>query len=76
MHKKLDKRHERAACKEPAKNGQQEVHVEVLVGWPKDVCPDPRRSIKKADVVERPGVFDHVGLLVNGSPGPAGLPLY
>jgi hypothetical protein len=31
-------------------------------------------GIKKADVVERPGVFDHVGLLVNGPPGTAGLP--
>jgi hypothetical protein len=29
---------------------------------------------KKADVVEHPGVFDHVGLLVNEPPGTAGLP--
>ena len=29
---------------------------------------------KKADVVEHPEVFDHVGLLVNGPPGGAGLP--
>jgi hypothetical protein len=30
---------------------------------------------KKADVVEHyGGVFDHVGLLVNGPPGMAGLP--
>jgi hypothetical protein len=29
---------------------------------------------KKADVVEHPWVFDHVGLLVNGPPGTAGLP--
>jgi hypothetical protein len=29
---------------------------------------------KKADVVENPEVFDHVGLLVNEPPGPAGLP--
>ena len=29
---------------------------------------------RKADVVEHPRVFDHVGLLVNEPPGPAGLP--
>jgi len=29
---------------------------------------------KKADVVEHPEVFDHVGLLVNKPPGTAGLP--
>ena len=29
---------------------------------------------KKADVMEHPWVFDHVGLLVNGPPGAAGLP--
>jgi len=29
---------------------------------------------KKADVVEHPEVFDHVGLLVNEPPGMAGLP--
>jgi hypothetical protein len=29
---------------------------------------------KKAGVVEHPEVFDHVGLLVNGPPGHAGLP--
>jgi hypothetical protein len=28
---------------------------------------------KKADVVEHPKVFDHVGLLCNKPPGPAGL---
>jgi hypothetical protein len=28
---------------------------------------------KKADVAEHPGGFDHVGLLVNEPPGPAGL---
>jgi hypothetical protein len=32
------------------------------------------RPHKKTDVVEHPQVFDHVGLLVNGLPGPAGLP--
>jgi hypothetical protein len=31
-------------------------------------------SKKKADVAEHLEVFGHVGLLVNGSPGPAGLP--
>ena len=31
-------------------------------------------SQKKADVAENPEVFDHVGLLVNGPPGMAGLP--
>ena len=29
---------------------------------------------KKTDVSEHPGVFDHVGLLVNGPTGIAGLP--
>jgi hypothetical protein len=29
---------------------------------------------KKADVAEHVRVFRHVGLLVNGPPGPAGLP--
>jgi len=29
---------------------------------------------KKADVAERPGVFHHVGLLVNGPSGTAELP--
>jgi len=29
---------------------------------------------KKTDVSEHPEVFDHVGLLVNGPPGTAGLP--
>ncbi len=30
---------------------------------------------KKTDVAERPAAFGHVGLLVNGPPGTAGLPL-
>jgi len=29
---------------------------------------------KKADVVEHPEVFDHVGLLVNKPPGMTGVP--
>jgi hypothetical protein len=29
---------------------------------------------KKTDVAEHSEVFDHVGLLVNGSPGRSGLP--
>jgi hypothetical protein len=29
---------------------------------------------KKAEVVEHPEVFDHVGLLINEPPGTAGLP--
>ena len=39
-------------------------------------CDRPRspRAKKKADVAEHPEVFDHVGLLVNGPPGTAGLP--
>ena len=32
------------------------------------------RKTKKADVVEHPEVFHHVGLLFNGPPGTAGLP--
>jgi len=35
---------------------------------------EKQRSTKKADVVEHPEVFDHVGLLVNGLPGMAGSP--
>jgi hypothetical protein len=31
-------------------------------------------SEKKADVAEHPAVFDHVGILVSGPPGTAGLP--
>jgi hypothetical protein len=31
-------------------------------------------SNKKADAAEHPEAFDHVGLLVNKPPGPAGLP--
>jgi hypothetical protein len=43
------------------------------------VAGDRRPSLvasgeKKADVVEHPEVFDHVGLLVDGPPGGAGLP--
>src|SRR5438552_17637774 len=34
----------------------------------------PAPGAKKADVAERPEAFDHVGLLVNGPPGTAGLP--
>jgi hypothetical protein len=34
----------------------------------------PLRRNKKADVVEHPQVFDHVGLLSNEPPGLAGLP--
>ena len=33
-----------------------------------------RRRNKKTDVAEHPQVFDHVGLLVNGLLGTAGLP--
>jgi hypothetical protein len=32
------------------------------------------RSEKKADVVEHPEVFDHIGLLVDEPPGTAELP--
>ena len=38
---------------------------------PKGAVPTKR---KKANVVEHPEVFDHVGLLVNEPPGKAGLP--
>jgi hypothetical protein len=31
-------------------------------------------AMKKADVVERPKAFHHVGLLANEPPGTAGLP--
>jgi hypothetical protein len=34
----------------------------------------PIRGEKKAGVVEHPEVFDHAGLLIDGSPGAAGLP--
>jgi hypothetical protein len=36
--------------------------------------PGATATEKKADGVEHPEVFDHVGLLVNGPPGTAGLP--
>jgi hypothetical protein len=32
-------------------------------------------NARKADVAERPKVFRHVGLLVNGPPGRTGVPL-
>jgi len=32
------------------------------------------KETEKADVVEHPEVFDHVGLLVNEPPGIAGVP--
>jgi len=35
----------------------------------------PEFRSKKADVAEHPRAFDHVGLLVNGPPDRAGLPL-
>jgi hypothetical protein len=34
----------------------------------------PPKAKKKADVVEHPEVFDHVGLLVTEPPGTVGLP--
>ena len=34
----------------------------------------PPPQAKKADVMEHPEAFDHVGLLVNEPPGQAGLP--
>jgi hypothetical protein len=40
----------------------------------RDVRSAPPRAKKKADVVEYPEAFDHVGLLVNKPPGRAGLP--
>jgi hypothetical protein len=36
--------------------------------------PTRRRAKKKAGVIERPEVFDHAGLLVNGPPYMPGLP--
>ena len=36
---------------------------------------DPSRS-KKADVAEHPEAFLHVGLLIDGPPGAAGLPFF
>jgi hypothetical protein len=35
---------------------------------------DASGVIKKADAAEHPEAFSHVGLLVNGPPGTAGLP--
>ena len=37
-------------------------------------APLAREKTKKADVVEHPEVFHHVGLLFNGFPGSAGSP--
>jgi hypothetical protein len=39
----------------------------------RDRCNYRRKPIKKADVTKNPEVFDHVGLLANEPPGPAGL---
>jgi hypothetical protein len=39
-----------------------------------DARPKPTNE-KKTDAAEHLQVFDHVGLLVNGLPGAAGLPL-
>jgi hypothetical protein len=36
--------------------------------------PRITESEKKADVIEQPELFDHVGLLVNRPPGTAELP--
>jgi len=44
--------------------------VVLAVGW---LPPSHAAETKKADVVENPKVFDHVGLLVNEPPGTAGL---
>jgi hypothetical protein len=38
------------------------------------VVAAPDTGTKKADVVEHPEGFDHVGLLFNGPPAQAGLP--
>jgi hypothetical protein len=43
-------------------------------GGPKQPQPVIVHAQKKADVVEYPEAFDHVGLLVNEPPGTAGLP--
>jgi hypothetical protein len=37
------------------------------------VAPANTTTMKKADVIERPQAFHHVGLLVNEPPGLAGL---
>jgi len=42
------------------------------LGFSDAIVTAPRR--KKTDVAEHPQVLDHVGLLVNEPPGPAGLP--
>jgi hypothetical protein len=49
------------------------VMLDRLAHWCLAAVPR-RRKRKKTDVVEHPGVFDHVGLLVNGPLGMAGLP--
>jgi hypothetical protein len=51
------------------------VEGDVSIGFVRGGCgrPAPPQA-KKADVVEHPEVFDHVGLLANRSPGTAGLP--
>ena len=36
--------------------------------------PSRAAESEKAGVVERPEAFDHAGLLIDGPPGPAGLP--
>jgi hypothetical protein len=46
----------------------------VVVITPCGRRPTETPETKKADVVEYLEAFDHVGLLVNEPPGPAGLP--
>jgi hypothetical protein len=63
----------------PQTAGQDVTHFHraILSVGPRILAPPPLpcfRSKKKADVVEHPKVFDHVGLLVSEPPGPAGLP--
>ena len=51
------------------------VALESFIGFSLVTATFPgHRKQKKADVAEHPEVFDHVGLLVNGPPGMAGLP--
>jgi hypothetical protein len=50
------------------------VDFDLFMGLVPPGCDRPAPPNKKADVAEHPQVFDHVGLLVNGLPGPAELP--
>jgi hypothetical protein len=52
------------------------VRLDFAIPYLSGGCDAPEQPQKeKADVVDHPQGFDHIGLLVNEPPGQAGLPL-